>query len=276
MQFFRSRGRRTHTPSVSRAVALHQAGRFAEAEAEARAVVRSRPGDDTELPLALTVTAIAIGAQGRHAEALAAHEEALPVFGRIFGDGHWQTLKVRSDRAQQLASLGRYAECEAECAAVVRAAMRGTDPELRIVAAAASNGEVFALNGQGRHVEAEARVRTALAAHREPDRMSLVLQLGLVRSLNGQARYEEALAEAAGAEALERGLPAEGRGQDAGSVELVAATALLGLGRDAEARVRAVSAHDACLAALGPDHRRTTEARALLDRFGGVSTGPVP
>uniref|UniRef100_A0AAU2VL81 Tetratricopeptide repeat protein n=1 Tax=Streptomyces sp. NBC_00008 TaxID=2903610 RepID=A0AAU2VL81_9ACTN len=60
-------------------MALHQARRFAEAEAEASAVVRSRPGDDTELPLALTVAAISIGAQGRHAEALAAHDEALPV-----------------------------------------------------------------------------------------------------------------------------------------------------------------------------------------------------
>jgi hypothetical protein len=37
----------------------------------------------------------------------------------------------------------------------------------------------------------------------------------------------------------------------------------------AEARARAAAAHDACLAAFGPDHHRTAEARALLDRIDG-------
>ncbi|GHK05692.1 hypothetical protein SY2F82_74890 [Streptomyces sp. Y2F8-2] len=45
------------------------------------------------------------------------------------------------------------------------------------------------------------------------------------------------------------------------------ATALLGLGRVTEAHSRASAAHDACLAAFGPNHHRTTEARALLDRI---------
>ncbi|WNI25783.1 hypothetical protein [Streptomyces sp. ITFR-16] len=40
---------------------------------------------------------------------------------------------------------------------------------------------MFAINGQGRHDEAEERVREALAAYREPDRMRLVLCLGLAR-----------------------------------------------------------------------------------------------
>ncbi|WP_181797777.1 hypothetical protein [Streptomyces sp. WELS2] len=48
------------------------------------------------------------------------------------------------------------------------------------------------------------------------------------------------------------------------------ATALLGLGRAAEARTRAATAHTACLAAFGPAHHRTVEARALLDRCGGA------
>ncbi|WP_328908079.1 tetratricopeptide repeat protein [Streptomyces sp. NBC_00234] len=38
-----------------------------------------------DVPLALTIAALSIGAQGRHAEALATYDEALPVFGRIFG-----------------------------------------------------------------------------------------------------------------------------------------------------------------------------------------------
>lgn len=270
MKFFRSRARRTKPSPVSRARALYQDGRYAEAEAEAGAAARSRPHDDADLTLALNIAALSIGAQGRHAEALAAYDAALPVFGRTFGADHWPTLKLRSDRAQQLAALGRHAECEAECEAVVRAAACGTGPEMRLVAAAASNGLVFALNAQGRHAEAEALAREALAPLGEPDRLCLVLRLGLARSLNGQARYEEALAEAAGADALQHGLPPEQRGQEAGAVELVAATALLGLGRDAEARDRAVSAHDACLASFGPTHRRTTEARALLNRCDGA------
>ncbi|MEU6927060.1 MULTISPECIES: hypothetical protein [unclassified Streptomyces] len=138
------------------------------------------------------------------------------------------------------------------------------------MAAAAGNGVVFALNAQERHVEAEALAREALAALGEPDRLSPVLRLGLARSLNGQARYEEALAACAGADEVHRGLPPEQRGQEAGAVEVVMATSLRELGHDAEARIRATTAHDTCPASLGPDHRRTIEARALLARFDGA------
>jgi hypothetical protein len=48
------------------------------------------------------------------------------------------------------------------------------------------------------------------------------------------------------------------------------ATALLGLGRGTEARTRAAAAHDACLAAFGPQHHRTVEAGELLDRINGA------
>ncbi|MFJ8886099.1 tetratricopeptide repeat protein [Streptomyces sp. NPDC102402] len=270
MKFFRSRVSRPQPSPVSRARALHQAGRYAEAEAEAGVAVRSLQRDDPDVALALTVAALAVAAQGRPAEALATYDEALLVAGRIFGADHWQTLKLRSDRAQQLPALGRYAECEAECAAVVRAATHGTGTEMRLTAAAAGNGMAFALNSQGRHVEAEAIAREALSTLREPDRLVLALRIGLARALNGQARYGEALAEAAGAEQLRSGFPPEWRGQEAGSVELVTADALRGLGRDAEARVRAATAHDACLASFGPDHRRTIEARSFLDRLDGA------
>ncbi|GAB7108483.1 hypothetical protein JCM4814A_67970 [Streptomyces phaeofaciens JCM 4814] len=248
---------------MDRAHALYKAGRYAEAVAEARAVARSLPGEDTYAPLALSIIANATGAQGRHAEALALYDDVLPGVGRIFGAGHWQTLKLRSDRAQTLAALGRYAECETECAAVGR----GTGLQLQITARAARNGLVFALDAQGRHVEAEALAREDLAAHDEPDRLSLVLRLGLARSLSGQARYEEALAEAERAGELRRALPEDDCRPETGAVELAVATALLGLHRATEARRRATAAHDACMASFGPDHRRTVEARALLDRI---------
>ncbi|MFE6160909.1 tetratricopeptide repeat protein [Streptomyces sp. NPDC056486] len=275
MKFFRPRGRkgdarRLSRPPLSEAIALYEAGRYAEAEADARAVARSRPRDDKYAPLALGIAALATGAQGRHAEALATYDEALPTFGRIFGADHWQTLKLRSDRTQQLTALGRHAECEAEGTAVARIAARGAGPEMQVIAAAARNGLVFALNARGRHPEAEVLAREALAALREPDRLSLVLRLGLARSLNGQARHEEALAEAERAGELRRSLPAEECHPETGAVELAAATALLGQGHPSEARLQAAAAHDACLASFGPDHRRTVEARALLDRIDGA------
>ncbi|MEU6366659.1 tetratricopeptide repeat protein [Streptomyces sp. NPDC046931] len=258
--------------SLAHAVVLYKAGRYAEAEAEARAVAadRSRLRDDPHAPLALSIAAAATGAQGRNAEALATHDALLPVFGRIFGAEHPQTLKLRSDRAQTLSMLGRHTECETECAAVARAAARGTGPEMALIAVAARNGLVYALTAQGRHPQAEALARETLAAHRVPDRFTLVLRLGLARSLNGQARYEEALAEAERADELRRSLPEEECRPEAGAVELALATAILGLGRHAEARTLAATAHHACLAVFGEDHRRTTEASALLDRIDGM------
>ncbi|MFI9808663.1 tetratricopeptide repeat protein [Streptomyces sp. NPDC052301] len=273
MKLFRSRGRgdagQSTTSPSAQAAALYHAGRYAEAEAAARAVAEARSAlrDDPHGPLAMTVAALAMGAQGRHADSVAAYDALLPVFGRIFGAEHAQTLKIRSDRAQALSALARHAECEAECAAVARIADRGTGPHMPVIAMAARNGLVFALNAQGRHTEAETLAREALAAHRTPDRFALVLQLGLARSLNGQGRHEEALAEAERAGGLYRTLPDEDHRAENGAVELATATALLGLGRAAEARARASAAHDACRAAFGPDHRRTVEARSLLDRM---------
>lgn len=273
MKLFRQRGRndagQIMGSPLAQAVALYQAGHFAEAEAEAHAVAvaRSRPRDDMYAPLALSIAALATGAQGRHAEAATAYDTLLPVFRRIFGAEHPQTLKLRSDRAQALSALARYAECESECAAVVRAATSGTGPEMPLIAAAARNGLIYALNAQSRHPEAEALACEALAAHRARDRFTLVLRLGLARSLNGQSRHEEALGEAERADELRRSLPEEQHRPETGAVELAMATALLGLGRGTEARTRAAAAHDACLAAFGPDHRRTGEARALLDRI---------
>ncbi len=64
------------------------------------------------------------------------------------------------------------------------------------MALAARNGRMFALNALGRHAEAEALAREALANVRGlPERLVLVFRLNLARSLNGQSRHEEALAE---------------------------------------------------------------------------------
>ncbi|MER7759201.1 tetratricopeptide repeat protein [Streptomyces sp. NPDC097619] len=252
---------------VARAAELYRSGSYVEAEREARAVAASgsrRNAGDPHAALALGIAALAAGAQGRHAEAVSTYDTALPVFGETFGTAHPQTLKLRSDRAQALASLDRHAEAEAECAAVARTAADGTDPDLPLVATAARSGRIYALCALGRHPEAEAVAREALAAHPGPDRFTLVLRLGLARALRGQDRHEEALAEAEYAERLYRLLPPEQRRPETGAPELARAAALLGLGRAAEARPLAAAAHDSCLSAFGPSHRRTTEARTLL------------
>lgn len=175
---------------MAQAIALCQAGRHAEAEAETetRAVAAplSRRRDDMYAPLAASIAAPATGAQGRHAEAVIAYDALLPVFGSVFGAEHQQTLKLRSERAQTLSAPARYAECEAECAAVAQAAARGRGPEMSLIVVAARNGLIYALNAQGRHPEAEVLARGALAAHHQRNRFGLVLRLGLARSLNGR------------------------------------------------------------------------------------------
>ncbi|MFD1657482.1 tetratricopeptide repeat protein [Streptomyces caeni] len=122
--------------TVEQALALYRAGCYAEAEAEARAVASVRAWPREQAPLALSIAAMAAYGQGRHAEALATYDELLPVFGRIFGAAHPQTLALRSNRARTLSALSRHAECEAECAAVTRAVARRGGSVMRDIAAA--------------------------------------------------------------------------------------------------------------------------------------------
>ncbi|MER5788435.1 tetratricopeptide repeat protein [Streptomyces sp. NPDC001980] len=271
MKIFRSRDRVDTRPPVGSplhlANTLFREGQYAAAEAEARTVAARHV---RYAPPALSLVAAALGAQGRHGEALAEYDALLPVFGREYGAEHWLTLQLRSNRAQTLITLGRHVESEVECAAVARAASRGTGPAMQVLAGAARNGQIYAVNAQGRHEEAEALARDALAAPDSPNRLTLVLRLGLARSLNGQARHDEAFTEAQHAEELHRSLSADQRRPEAGAVELAMATALVGLGRGAEARPLVVVARDACVAAFGPDHYRVAEARALLDRIDGA------
>jgi tetratricopeptide (TPR) repeat protein len=278
MKLFRSRDRvaaeqtQKATASLVQATALYQAGRFAEAEVEARVVAGRRswpPRQDA--PLARSLAAAATSAQGRHIEALSAYDELLLVFRSVFGAEHPQTLILRSDRAQTLSALSRYAECEEECAAVARAAARGKGQEMSYIVAAAQNGLIYALNGQGRHQEAETLARDLLVAPPPgTGRLALALRLGLARSLNGQGRHQEALAEVERTAALHSSRSGELQHPETGAVELAMASALLGLGRNTEARACASTAHDACLITFGSDHYRTAEATELLERIDGA------
>ncbi|MCX5409861.1 tetratricopeptide repeat protein [Streptomyces sp. NBC_00335] len=177
---------------------------------------------------------------------------------------------MRSDRARELGALGRYGECEAECAAVAQLADRGTGPDLQFIAAVARTGQVAALSELGRHQEAEVLARQVLATHHEPDRLRLLLRLNLAGTLSGQGRYTEALAEVQRADVLRRNLSQGDYRPVTGGVDAAAARALFGLGRATEARPRAAAAYDACLANFGPDHYYTCKAKALLDRIEGA------
>ncbi|MCY0924109.1 tetratricopeptide repeat protein [Streptomyces sp. H27-G5] len=273
MKLFRWGGRSESGPMAgtpfARTSVLYRAGRYAEMEAEARSVAVGpfRARDKAFGPLALGIAVVAVSAQGRYADALTMYDELLPVFVNAFGAEHIHTLKLRADRAQVLGGLGRYGECEAECAAVAHLADHNVGPDAPFVATLAREGQIHALNALGRHPEAEALARRTLAAHRESDRLRLVLRLSLADSLSGQDRHTEALAEVQRADVLHHNLPPEQRRPETGSIELAAAAALFGLGRGAEARLRASAAYDACLAVRGPDHLRTAKIKALLDRI---------
>lgn len=287
MKLFRSRRRtdaaheRRTSAILAEATALYQAGRYPEAEAEALAVASTRswpPSPDAHLARGLATQAVS--AQGRRTEALRAYDELLLVFRGVFGVEHPRTLILRINRAQTLAALARYGECETECASVVRVTERasvvrvtalGEGPELMpAIRAAARSGLIHALNGQGRHKEAEALAREALGVQPGTELLALALRVGLARSLTGLGRHAEALAEAQRAAVLRATLSEETQHPEAGAVETATALALLGLGRNEEARARAAAAHDACLAAFGPDHHRTVEAREFVERIDGA------
>ncbi|SEN46687.1 hypothetical protein SAMN05216267_1005249 [Actinacidiphila rubida] len=235
-------------------------------------MLSAAPRSRKETAGALSLTAAAVNAQGRHVEALAVFDEAVPFFEKVFGAKSAETLALRCNRGQVLAVLSRHTECERECADVARTAAQGRSPAMSLIVTAAQNGVVYALNGQGRHREAEALARDTLAGPVRPgragvDRLALVLLLGLARSLNGQERYDEALAVAERADELRRTLTEDLRRPESGTVELIMGNAFLGLGRTADAHAAASAAHDACLATFGPEHHRTVEAQTLLARL---------
>ncbi|MFI5532096.1 tetratricopeptide repeat protein [Kitasatospora sp. NPDC051853] len=265
------------TNPLTHATALYHAGRYAEAEAEARAIAeapRTGPEDMVFGLLALEIVALAASAQGRHTEALGILDEVRPPFEELIGPEHMLALKLRADRAQVLTTLDRYAEAESECAAVAHLAERqieaGAEPEMQLLRLNARSGQLHALTALGLHPEAEAVARQAIASHHEDDQISLILRLGLCRSLNLQERHEDALAEARLADELRSGWDEERRRPETGAVELAAARALLGLGHEAAARPLVATALDACLTAFGPDNSRTVEARELLERIDGA------
>ncbi|MFD0526315.1 tetratricopeptide repeat protein [Kitasatospora arboriphila] len=128
------------------------------------------------------------------------------------------------------------------------------------------NALVMALNGLGRHGEAEDTARRALGRQREVPQpgqdMRIALSLGLARSLSGNGRHEEALHVATQAEAEFRDGP-DVRATLAAPISTVTAQALLGLGRPDEAEAASRKAVELA-APLGPTHHSALEAATTL------------
>jgi tetratricopeptide (TPR) repeat protein len=206
--------------------------------------------------------ALSLANQGRHAESSAAFDATAADAPQ---DSAWQ-LKARCERAQQWVYLGRLEEAAAECDAVERAAVAlGTAQGLALRLMARSN-RIMALMGMDRLGEAEEQAREAFASavRRGPDyaRLAFVLQLRLCELHNARGEHEEALRFS---ERALSGLADHAEmGSDAGTVHIVAAAALLGLGRASKAAERARAALDSYRSALTPIHYRTLVAEALL------------
>ncbi|WP_189969945.1 tetratricopeptide repeat protein [Streptomyces violascens] len=241
---------------------LLRAGCAEEAEARARTfqgAARRAPGrgDLTNVTASL-LAARAVLAQGRAAQALSELDGLLAEPAEPPSMRHYVTsLAVRVNRAQALCHLERPGEAETECRDVLNALARITQHSVK-VELAALHCLVHALNGQGRHPEAETVARGALP-RAEGDAV-MALSCSLVRSLNGQGRHEEALTEA------RKPVPQYGRG-GAGAIGLGAATALHGLGRRSEAEAEARQALADCEQFLPPGHHRAQQTRELLARI---------
>ncbi|MHA6765254.1 tetratricopeptide repeat protein [Streptacidiphilus sp. PAMC 29251] len=233
-----------------------------EAEELAMAVLRRLPASDKLGLMAWDIKLRVRLAQGRHREAADEAQALQAQSALVFGENHVRTLKVGSDRVQNLVFLGEYELAERECRALIER-HGGAD----LLWLAVMNALVMALNGRGHHDQAEAAARRALrrqAQVRQPSGdMRVSLTLGLSRSLHGNGRHQEALDAAAQAKGdLLR--PPGGRAALAPPVATRTAQALLGLGRLDEAETESRRAVDLAQTHLTTTHHSTLEAATTL------------
>ncbi|MFK8908257.1 hypothetical protein [Streptomyces sp. YS-3] len=259
---------------LERAHQLLAAGEFEQAEEGGRFLATMSPvrGADSELSawLAKAVAVTAAAAHGRGQEVLPEMEALITEMTRSSDAGptlRTVLLAVRAHHVEILLQQERYEEAESEARDILRAAARLAhltqvwETELFTLTKLAA-----ALNGQGRHEEAEAIARGNLPL--ADGLAAAALGRPLVCSLNGQGRYEEALTEA-------HQLPVAGTRVSSGALDILIATSLHHLGRDQEAEDAARRAVLACEQALHPVHPRIREARTLLARITGEED-PTP
>ncbi|MFJ9519889.1 tetratricopeptide repeat protein [Kitasatospora sp. NPDC101801] len=238
-------------------------GRPAEADALLALVLRHRPAPDEYGLEAWEARLRALAILGRHREAVDGSWALQEQTARIYGATALGTLKVVSERVQNLICIGEYEQAECECRALLE--VHDTPSLLWL---SVMNALVLALTHLGRHDEAEAAARRALLREQDVAQPSndlrIALTLGLSRALSGAGRHEEGLQAAARAEEDHRNDPTP-RLTLAAPVATVTAQALLGLGRNDEAETRSRKAIDLAQP-LGPTHHSTLEAATTLGR----------
>ncbi|GAA1259903.1 hypothetical protein GCM10009665_57420 [Kitasatospora nipponensis] len=231
--------------------ALLASGRPAQAEELARIILTVYPARDGLRLQASNLRARALGSLGRHREAADEHTALLTAATAIHGQDARLLLSVRVDRLQHLALLGEHDLVEQEHHALL-VALPDEDP----LRGAVSGAQAFAVNSTGRHEEAEAIVRAALA-----HRADTTPFLGLALSLKGQGRHEEALqvlTDTAAAYLQDRD------NEYTSLLHTLTAQTLLGLNRPDEAELQARQAVEAAKAHQGPSHHRSLEAATTL------------
>ncbi|GAA4851300.1 hypothetical protein GCM10023235_30400 [Kitasatospora terrestris] len=233
---------------------LRRTGRLAEAEAVCRRALAGPVVDVGPFRTAAQRTlAMTVGDLGRHAE-------AAELYRSIAGSAAAApAAQARSNVLSHLAYLGRYEEVEAEAEAL-GGTYSGLDDAVRVrTALSVTNSVAIGLAFRGRHGEAEALLRPALAdAGRDGlDDFTVVLGANLARALTGQGRGEEALA-------VVSAVAGDGGPEDESTLAFARASAQLAAGRFVDAEADARKAVELCGRYLAPVHHRTLEARTVL------------
>ena len=252
------------------AATLENLGRLDEAETVHREVIartrRVHGNDSAALAASLNNLGVVLGQRGDWAGAEPLHREALAIIRRARGPHSPETAAALTSLANVVEARGELAAAEAlyrEALGIRREVLGNEHPDT----ARALYALAGLLRARGEPAQAEALCRTALALRGRvlPDTHPMVAALLQVLGLSlvdqGRAREAEPLLR----ESLElrrRALPA-GHWLLASSESVVGAC-LTALARFPEAEALLLRAHDNLLAALGPTHERTLEARRRL------------
>jgi Tfp pilus assembly protein PilF len=252
------------------AATLKGLGRSQEAEAVQRDVIartrRSQGGDSAALAAALNNLGVVLGERGDWAGAEPLHREALEIIRRTRGAMHPETAAAITSLANVVEAQGELAAAERlyrDALAIRRELLGAEHPDT----ARALYALAGLLRARGEPAQAEALCREALALRGRvlPDTHPMVAALLQVQGLSLLDEGRAAEAEPLLRESLElrrAALPA-GHWLIASSESVVGAC-LTALRRFPEAERLLLHAHGALLAALGPAHERTLEARRRL------------
>ncbi|MEY9872766.1 tetratricopeptide (TPR) repeat protein [Streptacidiphilus sp. MAP12-33] len=206
----------------------------------------------------------ALADQGRGEDALREYRTVADTAGRD-GEQLVERLAAHSNLAGQLCMEQRYEEAEREARRLL-AEVERLPVDMRVYPRlSALNSVGRALVGLERPAEAEQLLRAALAesasATLPVGSFQRILDVNLASALSAQERHDEALARLDAAAAI---VDPSGARAGASAIGMGRATALLGLGRHAEAAEAARAGLDAALVAFDEPHPRVRRLRALL------------